>query len=227
MGTPFQALHDKPGYKFFCFSNIFTPNKTGEKREFSNEIAATEKCNWIIASPNPLFIQTLQDKINAKINSNETLSIGIAQFRPLTTKRVKTRIGDNAILKSATPIVIRVPQAMYANYGIESGLPYLYWRPDMGFNAFIKQVEENLFKKYNEYHGTAIEKSPLFEAFRFRKPTTSQIVEESRNIPVHGSIWEFQFSALTSMQKKILEFGMDCGFGERNTLGFGFVNAMR
>lgn len=227
LGTLFESLHDKQGYKFFSFSNIFVPNSGKEKREFKSEIRAGEKCSWIIASPNHSLINTLKEKFTAKIGSLEKVSIGEAEFKVVSTKLIRARIGENTLIKSATPIVIRIPQIMYANYNLQSELPYLYWRPEMDFNAFIKQLEENLFKKYNEYNGTGIEKFPLFEAFRFKKATTSQIVEEGRNIPLHGSIWEFQFSALTNTQRKILEFGMDCGFGERNTLGFGFVNVMR
>jgi len=131
---------------------------------------------------------------------------------------------DSCTVASATPIVIRIPQYAYANYGIPSELPYLYWRPEVDFNAFIKQLEDNLFKKYNEYNGTETEKFPLFELFNFKKPTMNEIIEEGRSIPVHGSIWNFQFSHLTGQQRKVLEFGLDCGFGERNSLGFGFVN---
>ncbi len=227
LGTAFEGLHDKHGYKFFSFSNIFVPNSGKAKREFKNEIREGEKCNWIMASPSHNLINTLKDKFAAKIGNLEKVSVGGAEFRVVCAKPVNARIGENALIKSATPIVVRIPQGMYANYSLQSELSYLYWRPEMDFNAFIKQLEENLFKKYNEYNGTAIEKFPLFEAFRFKKATTSQIVEEGRDIPMHGSIWEFQFSALTNMQRKILEFGMDCGFGERNTLGFGFVNVMR
>jgi len=35
------------------------------------------------------------------------------------------------------------------------------------------------------------------------------------------------FNNLSRDQRKLLEFGLDCGFGERNSLGFGFVNLMR
>jgi len=39
-----------------------------------------------------------------------------------------------------------------------------------------------------------------------------------------GSLWEFTFSYIGKKQRKLLEFGIDCGFGERNSFGFGFMN---
>lgn len=41
---------------------------------------------------------------------------------------------------------------------------------------------------------------------------------------VLSSIWEFAFSYLRREQRGVLEFGLDCGFGELNSLGFGFMN---
>ncbi len=39
-----------------------------------------------------------------------------------------------------------------------------------------------------------------------------------------GSLWDFMFTRISREQKKVLDFGIDAGFGERNTYGFGFVN---
>lgn len=44
------------------------------------------------------------------------------------------------------------------------------------------------------------------------------------NVKVFGSIWEFMFGYLNSGRRKIIQFGLDCGFGELNSMGFGFIN---
>ncbi|PKP59881.1 MAG: hypothetical protein CVT89_00760 [Candidatus Altiarchaeales archaeon HGW-Altiarchaeales-2] len=44
---------------------------------------------------------------------------------------------------------------------------------------------------------------------------------------VFGSVWEFNFNHLNDSQRRILEFGLDTGFGEMNSLGFGFMNVKR
>jgi CRISPR-associated endoribonuclease Cas6 len=37
-------------------------------------------------------------------------------------------------------------------------------------------------------------------------------------------MWEFSWSHMDDAQRRVIEFGMDAGFGERNSMGFGFVN---
>jgi len=50
--TPYSVLHDKKGYKFFCFSNIFPVPKDGK-------IKKGDKKNLLIYSPDKLFINFL------------------------------------------------------------------------------------------------------------------------------------------------------------------------
>lgn len=38
---------------------------------------------------------------------------------------------------------------------------------------------------------------------------------------------EFSWSYLNNVQRWIIEFGLDAGFGERNNMGFGFMNLIR
>ncbi|MEO0270100.1 MAG: CRISPR-associated endoribonuclease Cas6, partial [candidate division WOR-3 bacterium] len=74
---------------------------------------------------------------------------------------------------------------------------------------------------------TNIESFSLFEQFKFKKEVCNHVIIKGKEYKVIGSIWEFMFSYFDNEQKKILEFGVDCGFGERNSFGFGFINVMR
>jgi CRISPR/Cas system endoribonuclease Cas6 (RAMP superfamily) len=47
------------------------------------------------------------------------------------------------------------------------------------------------------------------------------------NVKFSGSIWEFSFSHLDWKKREVLRFGLDAGFGEENSLGFGFMNKTR
>ena len=38
-----------------------------------------------------------------------------------------------------------------------------------------------------------------------------------------GSMWVFVWSYMDEIQRRVIEFGRDAGFGERNSLGFGFL----
>ncbi len=38
---------------------------------------------------------------------------------------------------------------------------------------------------------------------------------------------KFSFSYLGGEKRELLQFGLDAGFGEENSLGFGFMNVVR
>lgn len=39
-----------------------------------------------------------------------------------------------------------------------------------------------------------------------------------------GTLWEFGFD--TNVNKDIIQFALEAGLGERNSLGFGFMNLL-
>ena len=88
-------------------------------------------------------------------------------------------------------------------------------------------MESNLFKKYNLFHNTKTEEFPIFEKFIFKKSVVNHVIKNGREHRVFGSLWEFNFNYLSNEQRKILNFGLDAGFGELNSLGFGFMNLKR
>ena len=216
--SPYSLLHDKKGNKFFCFSNLFPVRsivKNGDVR------------NLIISSPDSFFIKFLENKLQKLSDSNTLINIGEMHFQIEKVSLVKPKIKRSCRLISATPIIVRIPEEKYEIYEIPKELRkkrYVYWRKEFSFNAFIKQLNENLFKKYNEFYKQKIEEFQLFEQFVFKKEVCNHVVMDGREIKTIGSIWEFVFSYLDKEAKKILEFGIDCGFGERNSLGFGFIN---
>jgi len=207
----YSPLHDKNGYKFFCFSNIFPIQdmKEGEAR------------NLIISSPDSALLKLLQE------NLPENINIGDISFQIEKSRIINPKLNNPSRILAATPIVMRIPQWTYPDYGIQSDKSYVYWRKSYPFNAFIRQIEANLFKKYNEFYNTSLEEFPIFEQFIFKKETCNPAIIDGKEYPLIGSIWEFLFNNLSRDQKKLLEFGLDCGFGERNSLGFGFVNLMK
>jgi len=128
---------------------------------------------------------------------------------------------------TGTPIVMRVPKERYADYGIESKRPYEYWRPEYDFNAFVKQLSDNLVKKYNQYYNKNIKNQNLFEIFKFKKSVCVHRIEEEVEQKTIGSLWEFKFNHLEPEQKKILNLGLESGLGELNSSGFGFMNVVK
>jgi len=143
--TDFSSLHDKKGYKFFSFSNIF-PLPRDKRRMIVN---AGEKKKLIISSPNELFIKILEERLKTIKDSKKIINIGEAQFSLENLKSFSVSFGKNLVLRSMTPIIVRIPEKNYDKYNIPLEFRkkrYVYWRPQYSFEAFVKQLEENLLK---------------------------------------------------------------------------------
>ncbi len=215
-GTPYSGLHDRRGYKFFCFSNPFPPEdmEKGDLRHL------------LISSPEGPLVRILEEKLEELREEDGQVNVGDMTFGLESLRVLEPRLHRRCSLISGTPIVIRIPRENYKRYGIRPprDYNYLYWRKRYSFEAFIKQLEENLYKKYREFHGGAPEELPLFEQFVFKKQVCNHVGVGGREVKVLGSIWEFAFSYLRRKQQEVLEFGLECGFGELNSMGFGFMN---
>ncbi|KXB03210.1 hypothetical protein AKJ45_02230 [candidate division MSBL1 archaeon SCGC-AAA261F19] len=219
-GTPYKGLHDRDGYKFFCYSNIFPPKdmERGDKR------------NLLISSPERPLVKLVQKQLRELKDAEKSANIGDMSFKIREIKPLHPKVTRSCTLITGTPIVIRIPRENYERYNIkpEKDYNYLYWRKRYSFEAFIKQLEDNLHKKYRAYHNQKIsEVELLFEEFVFKKQVCNHINVKGREIPVIGSIWKFGFNYLTEERQKIIQFGLDAGFGEMNSLGFGFMNVVR
>ena len=69
--TPFSLLHDKKGYKYFCFSNIFP----------IGDIKKNDERNLIISSPSDSFINIIEEKIKILSEQDKAINIGEYQFK--------------------------------------------------------------------------------------------------------------------------------------------------
>lgn len=209
-----EFIHNKPGYRFFCFSNIFP----------IGDVKAGDVRNFIISSPSKAII----NEVAKTLPDHKDFNIGEALFSIREFKTFRLELGSRYVrIESSTPIVIRIPERKYDKYGIpmeERKRNYVYWRPKYSFEAFVKQLTENLIKKYNEFYGAKIKDYNLFETFKFKKPIATKIIIEGRSYDVVGSLWEFAWTYMDEVQRRIIEFGLDAGFGERNSMGFGFMN---
>ena len=219
--SAFKTLHDRKGYKYFSFSNIIPPS--GVINEGSNK-------TLIIASPDRRLIETLSHSLEG-IMTRE-IKIGEMAFRVEATRIFNHDLPRDAFgdftLTSGTPIVVRIPQNRLQEYGITPKHPYryVYWRKEHTPTAFMKQLEENLIKKYNEYYDTELEPIQIFSRLQFRKQVAVPLRMKGGESTVIGTLWEFHFGPLSRLKRRLLQFGLDAGFGEMNSLGFGFMNLM-
>ncbi|MEM3541221.1 MAG: CRISPR-associated endoribonuclease Cas6 [Candidatus Aenigmatarchaeota archaeon] len=214
--TKFSELHDLKGYKYFCFSNIFPIGdfKKGDKRKL------------VISSPNSLFIETLKERLSQKYE----IHIGDLAFKITNMKTLELKFPRRFTLINSTPIILRIKPENAQKFGITRKAKEIYWRPGDPIDLFIKQLEENIIKKYTYYNRVKLaQEFTIFEILEFDKAVVNHFIVNGREKMAFGSIWKFKFNDLSynKQKKNLLKFAVDCGFGERNTFGFGFMNVAR
>jgi len=162
----------------------------------------------------------LEDPV--RIGKNRLIIDNISSF--------ETRLKIPFTLITGTPIIMRISKERYQKYDIETKYPYayVYWRKEYPLEMFIRQLEENLRSKYNEFIGREVAKEseqPLFQKLIFKKQISTRINLHDTEQIVIGSLWEFSFD--DELNVELLQFGLDCGLGERNSMGFGFMNVKK
>ena len=60
-GSKFDYIHDKQGYKFFCFSNIFPVTKTIQKNDLRKLIISSPDIEFII------FLSMIFQSLNSQV----------------------------------------------------------------------------------------------------------------------------------------------------------------
>ncbi len=217
-GSIYDQLHDSKGSKFFSFSNIFP----------FNDIRQNDIRNLIIASPDEQFIRYLYDIL--QVRRAREISIGNMKFKINFLQELYTRIPDSNSfnLITGTPIIIRIPKEKYKDYGYESIYEnFTYWKNEHPIDVFITQLTNNLLKKYAQYHTQVhdlietYKDIKVFDTFKFKKQISTRVFMKGFEQVVIGTLWEFGFN---NSNKDLIQFALDAGLGERNSLGFGFMN---
>lgn len=225
INSPFESLHDQQGAKPFTFSNLFPFQdlKKGDIRTF------------IISSPSQKFIGYLFDIFKIKMERQTIINIGYMTFKINYLKEIDSRLPEHKVnLITGTPITIRIPSKLYRKYGYESVYDnFTYWKNEQPINIFVDQVKMKLVCKYSKYNTQTLAEyhecvskyrnTKLFDTMKFRKQVCNPVIINGYESPVIGTCWEFGIENLNG-NRQILQFAYDSGLGERNSLGFGFMN---
>jgi CRISPR-associated endoribonuclease Cas6 len=154
----------------------------------------------IIASPDDSFIETLSGELSHL--AGKVAGIGSMRFTVKHSEPFRVDLRDDGFsefsLVSGTPIVARIPRYRYEEYGIKpkKDYEYAYWRKEYAPTAFLRQVEENLAKKYTQYTGEQAETAPIFDKIRFKKQVAVPLRMNGQESTVIGTLWEFYLQPL-------------------------------
>jgi len=216
-GSAFDYIHSKVGYKFFCFSNIFP----------LGNIHAGELKKLLISSPSSHFIKYLYNRLR-QFSKNEYVRIGDMYFYVDSIRVFKVRIpSSDFMILTSTPVIIRIPRKYFELYGIKVDKPWVYWRMEYGLKSFMNMTRLNLFKKYSEFYGEAPPTTDIYQQIKYVKSVAVYTNIDGTKVQFIGSLWRFRYTYIDNEVRRILEFILDTGLGERNSLGFGFLNIIK
>ncbi|MGN0177186.1 MAG: CRISPR-associated endoribonuclease Cas6 [Methanobrevibacter sp.] len=199
----YKNLHNVQGFKFFNFSNIFPISKF-ERNNLKK---------LIVSSPDKFLINALYSSLKNK----NTFRLNKYKMELLKVKILRNNDCFNFI--SATPIVLFKDNKINRYYSFKQN-------PD--FNFFLNRVKDNSIKKYNAFYDDEFElNGNLFSSFEFVREVSIRIKKNGNSFIVIGSLWRDLEVNLTKDNKKFYKFLFDTGLGEKNSLGFGFLNCKR
>ena len=200
--TEYGNLHNRSGFKFFTFSDIFPPNDYYPKK--SKKL--------IISSPDREFIKSLYDELTKR----EIIYIKDKIFKIANIKAFN--------LNLKFPWVTGSPVVLYLDNKLN--MFFTFSRGSKTF--FLRRLRENALKKYNIFYKDDFTlNESIFDLFEFNKEVSVLLSNRGRKFIVIGSLWKKIEKKITKYNFKFYKFLMDCGLGEKNSLGFGFVNPIK
>jgi CRISPR-associated endoribonuclease Cas6 len=73
-----------------------------------------------------------------------------------------------------------------------------------------------------------VQQCDLFRRLSSKKQISTRVYVKGSYHTVIGTLWEFAFNQPTSKTgKQLIQFALDSGIGELNSLGFGFMNLIK
>lgn len=220
-GTKYDDRHDADEPPGFCFSLVFPPR----------DVREDEERFLLVASPE----EELLTHVARDLQADRELNVGEMPFTIEEIRALSPDVGEpgtSGTLESGTGVLVRIPPWQHEAYGIEGdhGDSATFWRPEHTMEPFRKQVTANLDRKHGlfapEYlPGPSDCEGDLFDEYELLKTYALPVdVTEDERMTYVVSKWKLGYTVRDDDHRRHLNLALDCGIGERNALGFGFVN---
>jgi CRISPR-associated endoribonuclease Cas6 len=185
----------------------------------------------LVASPD----EELLANVAADLLDEPELNIGEMPFHVDDVSSPELDVGEpgtRGTIETGTGLLVRIPPWRCEEYGIDypGGDTAVFWRPEHSMAPLRRQLEDNLDQKHDRFAhdhlpGPSDVDGNLFDGYelikKFAVPVT---VTEGREMTYVLSKWEFSYTIRDDHHRRHLNLALDCGLGERNSLGLGFVN---
>jgi CRISPR-associated endoribonuclease Cas6 len=184
----------------------------------------------LIASPE----QELLAHVAADFQANPELNIGEMPFTVNGFSTVSPDVGEpgtSGTIDTGTGVLVRIPPWRFDEYGMDVDHEEAeFWRPEHTMEPFQNQIESNLDQKHDlhapehlpgpsDVDGNLFDGYELIKTFAIPVTPTTGVKEEWVL-----SKWRFDYTVRDDNHRRHLNLALDVGLGERNSLGFGFVN---
>jgi CRISPR-associated endoribonuclease Cas6 len=219
-GTDYDDIHDENRPKPFVYSNPFPPGNLDEGDERT----------LLVASPH----EELLAHVAADLKDDPELNVGEMPFTVEDITPLDPDVGEPGTagtISTGTGVLVRIPPWRFDEYGIDVDHDEAeFWRPEHTMEPFREQIEANLDRKHDlfapEYlPGPSDRDGDLFDGYELIKtfaiPMTPTTGEQETWVL---SKWRFDYTVRDDHHRRWLNLALDVGIGERNSLGFGFVN---
>lgn len=219
--TEFDSRHDDGEPPGFAYSNPFPPR----------DMEAGDSRTLLVSSPN----EELLAQVAADLLEEPELNIGEMPFTVEEVSDLSPDVGEpgsTGTIETGTGLLVRIPPWRCDEYGIDhpGGNTSTFWRPEHTLEPLQNQLESNLDRKHQlflpEYlPGPSAVDGDLFDEYDLLKTFSIPVtVSEGERHEFVLSKWRFGYTVRDDDHRRHLNLALDCGLGERNSLGFGFVN---
>jgi len=219
-GTDFDQQHDADEPPGFAYSNPFPPRdmREGDSRTL------------LVSSPH----EELLSHVAQDLKDNPELNVGEMPFQVTDLSAPTPDVGEpgtSGTIETGTGVLVRIPPWRFEKYGIDNGHEEAeFWRPEHSIAPFRQQVEANLDKKHRLFGpdylpGPSEMEGDLFDGYELLKTFAVPLeVTQGETMTYVLSKWKFGYTVRDDHHRRHLNLALDCGVGERNSLGLGFVN---
>lgn len=220
-GTEFESLHNENRPMGLSFSNPFPPR----------DLAEGDRRTLLVAAPQ----RDLLEVIATDLATTPELNVGEMPFDVEDVSLLAPDVGEpgtRGVLETGTGVLVRIPPWRAEEYpNVETdGEHGTFWLPEHTVEPLKQQLEANLDRKHDlfcpdDLPGPSDLDGDLFDSYEliktFALPTTvTQGVEQTLIL----SKWRFGYDVRDDHHRRHLNLALDTGIGERNALGFGFLN---
>lgn len=219
-GTKYDDEHDTDEPTGFCYSNPFP---YGDMQEGDSR-------TLLVSSHDEELLATVAEDFK----ENPELNVGEMPFHVEDMSALNPDVGEpgtSGTIESGTGVVVRIPPWRFDDYGIDDDSDQAaFWRPEHTIRPLREQIEANLDRKHGLFMpdhlpGPSDRDGELFDSYELIKTFAVPVtVTTGQEITYVLSKWKLGYTIRDDHHRRHLNLALDCGIGERNSLGFGFVN---